>query len=401
MNNTYNPSDSRPLREIQSDSEVYIEVLDSFDEIETIRYYWEEHCHHPNLDLDWFKAYFEIVDEAESPLVFVAKDKLQIRGILVGRLQNAGWPFRFGYFRIPSIKMRQLILPYPARIGPEDPLVDENLLNELIRIVNKKELDALFIPSQPMGTKLAEGLGYYFPWFHQVHDAWQPIWSGPLLNSFEELLQSRSSHHRYNIKRYGKKLEKRLGDNLKIVQLNSESNFDAFFQTIEEVAKLTYQRGMGLGFQLDTLHRTCYQIFRDHGILRAFILSSENKPLAFLIGILFKQEFFLWELGFDPSMANLRPGHYLFMKVLSILHEESPKVESLNFGFGDAQYKRGWVDNVTMVRRSIYLGRTWKSYIFGIPLILITHLDLLSKNLLDKFLYKEKVKRIWRKLLSK
>jgi len=82
-----------------------------------------------------------------------------------------------------------------------------------------------------------------------------------------------------------------------------------------------------------------YRTLARLGALRCYLLHSEGKPIAFLIGTQWKKRFVLEETGYDTSYAKQSPGNVLMLCMLEdMLQQDTP--QWLDFGFGDADYKR-------------------------------------------------------------
>ena len=79
------------------------------------------------------------------------------------------------------------------------------------------------------------------------------------------------------------------------------------FAAVEEVAKTTYQRGLGLCFA-DTPDTPEDVVASRSGLLRAYVLCLQGIPSAFLIGTLYQRTFFLDYMGYKPEVRNYPPG---------------------------------------------------------------------------------------------
>jgi hypothetical protein len=111
----------------------------------------------------------------------------------------------------------------------------------------------------------------------------------------------------------------------------------------ENVARKSYQRGIGVGFTESAVVRSRLEFEAQNGWLRAYVLYLDDHPCAFWIGSLRNQTFLSDYLAFDPAYARYRPGWYLMVKVMEQLCGDtcdgSTVVKKFDFGIGDARYK--------------------------------------------------------------
>ncbi len=366
-----------------------------------VKEYWGKWCKHPNLDLSWVCKFSRVNSRIQRLLAFTAEDTQGIQGMLIGRVESGPWPLRFGYLRFPFPAFLQLIIPYPGHIGPQNKKVEEVLVKGLLNFLQSSPCDLVLFSPQPEGSLLIREMRKHFHFVSQFHQEPQPIWRGPLFDDFSLLLKSRSKNHRRNLKRYGKMIEQELGESLRVVSLKDEKNWEEFFNNVEHVARFTYQRGLGAGFQRDQIQEAMYRHYFNMGGLRAFMLMAGDEPIAFWIGLLYGDGFYTWATGFNPRMGKLRPGHYLLRYVLEHLAEEPCSPKWVDFGFGDAQYKRSWVNERSVERRSLFVAPTLKGRILGFPLVLSHFVEKSVKSFVRDSKIGLGIKRGWRKLLTK
>jgi CelD/BcsL family acetyltransferase involved in cellulose biosynthesis len=73
--------------------------------------------------------------------------------------------------------------------------------------------------------------------------------------------------------------------------------------------------------------------------MRCYLLEQNGEPIAFVLGIQWNGDFVYEELGYDPVFAAQSPGTVLLFHIVNDLIARNTPVR-LNFGFGDAEYKR-------------------------------------------------------------
>jgi CelD/BcsL family acetyltransferase involved in cellulose biosynthesis len=102
-------------------------------------------------------------------------------------------------------------------------------------------------------------------------------------------------------------------------------------------------------------------------------------------------------MAYDPEYRKYAPGKYLMMKTIEAFCDEKGQrqVNSVDFGLGDAEYKRmlcdqTWLDASPSIFAPNLRGLALNAY--RTPLV---QLDLIGRHLLSSNL-EARVKRVWR-----
>jgi CelD/BcsL family acetyltransferase involved in cellulose biosynthesis len=91
---------------------------------------------------------------------------------------------------------------------------------------------------------------------------------------------------------------------------------DHLFHDVEEIARKTYQRGLGVGFADTTRMRQRLELAARKGWLRAYLLYLGERPCAFWIGMLYGDTFVSDYTGYDPDLRQFSPGIGLVMRMI-------------------------------------------------------------------------------------
>ncbi len=145
------------------------------------------------------------------------------------------------------------------------------------------------------------------------------------------------------MRRYSKRLEKTYGDEAQVEIFRSRDQIDRLFADSALIHRETYQHVLGVGFSDEPVQRALTELAMDRGWFRGYVLYLNGTPAAFWHGNAYKGVFGIGATGFDPAFADARPGTYLLMRVVEDLAAEG-SVHTLDFGFGDAEYKRHFGD---------------------------------------------------------
>ena len=124
---------------------------------------------------------------------------------------------------------------------------------------------------------------------------------------------------------------------MKVSCYREPGELDDVIPQVEEIAKKTYQRGLGVGFQDTEEIRRRLRFCAEKGWLRVYVLHLGDLPCAFWIGTLYHGCFCSDYLAFDPNFGAYSPGTFLLMKVV----EEfcGAGVKEIDFGPGEGRYK--------------------------------------------------------------
>jgi hypothetical protein len=295
----------------------------------------------PDADIDQFSIAVRLGDGVIRPHVITATDEAgELEGILVTRLQQLELPAAFGYKVLYRPRLRVLVVAHGGITAPGGRAALLQLLRELDRALARGEADAVWFPSLPLGTPefdAANGLGSAFrrERFGETREHRRLV----LPESFEVFLASRSRKIRSGVRYAAKRLEERFGDELRIENLHDGGDVDRIALDLEAIASKTYQRGLGAGFSDSSERRALIELGLRRGWLRAYALYHSDRPIAFWHGWAYRRTYFSSSTGYDPAWSEHRVGIYLLMHVIADLCAD-PQVDVLDYGFGDATYKR-------------------------------------------------------------
>ena len=164
-------------------------------------------------------------------------------------------------------------------------------------------------------------------------------WELAVPDSYDAFLSSLSKSTRESAKRYPKKLEKEFGDRLSLEVFRDVADSERVFTDLRRVAEKTYQQGLGVSFAQTELQHRLTTLTMERGWFRAYVLYLDDEPIAFWQGQAYNGVFSTGVPGFDPAYADHRVGNYVLFKLIADLCADE-SIETLDYGFGDAEYKR-------------------------------------------------------------
>lgn len=195
------------------------------------------------------------------------------------------------------------------------------------------------------------------PWF------WIELGAG-----FEEYLGTMSGKARYNLRRQVRELGKTLGGAPELIQVDSVGQIGEFAEQVARISARSWQHRV-LGPTAADTDRSL-SAFRDlarRGILRSFLLRCGPEPCAFVVGYQFDGVYYYAQVGYNETLGHLSPGTSLLYLLLEALFRKNTPW-ALNFGIGDAVYKRRFANrqisdaSVFLLRRGLGNRLRWSSH---------------------------------------
>lgn len=324
--------------------EYTVDVTRDVSGVLSLRSDWERMSSDFNADIDFYLAVLAGRGDSVRPHVVTIKSDGIVVAILACRAEYLRLEVPFGYKKLPLPRMRILTVIHGGVLGDDSFECVSKLGASVWESLNAGEADAAGFESlrvdSPSQKVLSEFPGFltrdHFP---KTLDRWRV----ELPNTYQDLYNSRSGNTRHNLKRYSKKLLAAFGDRLTVRAFRGTGELAPMIADTEEVARKGYLRGLGVGFRDDEQMRALLRLTAQKGWLRAYILYIDGKPCAFWNGVLYRRTFFTWTTGYDPDLNDFRPGTFLLQRMFEELCFEHA-ADAVDFGFGDAQYKRDWCD---------------------------------------------------------
>lgn len=376
-----------------------VHVARTVSEVEALRPLWTKLQWHPNSDLDHYLAVVHSTPKVVRPHVSVIRRDGAPQSILVARLEKTALQLTLGYRALYQPMVRSITVIYQGVLGDDSRSHATVFAQALRKSLSDGEADVVWFNSlrkdSPLycASQAASGamLKDYFP-TQNLH------WRVHLPGTYEEFLRRLSSNTRHNLRRYSSRLLKTLGRDVAVRCYRQGCDLGRILNDSEVVASKTYQRGLAVGFVNDARTRLLTSMALDREMLRAYVLYIGAVPCAFWNGLLYKKSFFTVTTGMDPAYRELRLGTFLLTKVFEDMCQEGG-AERVDFGFGDAQYKRDFCDE-SWQEVSFYM---FAPTLHGLALNLLRTppmlVDRLGRKALERTKLLQRVKRSWRNML--
>jgi CelD/BcsL family acetyltransferase involved in cellulose biosynthesis len=321
-----------------------VRVARTAEEVESLRDAWATlEWGDLEADLDFFGEVADLRDAIIRPHVIVIERDGQTRAMAMARLETRELAARVGGHTIVRRRLRCLTVVHGGTASRDD-ASEAALVAELWRAVRSGEADAVFLHKVRVGSTLERAA--HERWPRVLRPASPPPsghWRLNLPESFDTYLARLSSRTRASVRKQARVLEGQFGERLEVRRYGGPGDADALGAELEAIAARSYQRGLGAGFRADAEGRALLELSLRQGWTQAWVLHLEGRPCAYQFGHRFGDTFFGAATGFDPEYTRLRPGTYIQMRAVEDLCAD-PDIVAIDYGYGDADYKRSLAD---------------------------------------------------------
>ncbi len=320
-------------------------VADSLEAVERLRPGWNRlrsgcSLATPNADPDRYLATLRGLGGRVRPYVAMLHGGAERRALIIGREQVRPGRIRLGYLQLPALSLRSLDIVYGGLITDDSHQAVRAVVDHLRCLIDAGRFDQIMINHLPVRGRVAMALRADRPLSRRsVADASDPHWRFALVpGSYERTIQRFSRKHRYNIRRADRLLVDRFAGDVALCRFEKPAQIEELATGAAQITACTYQAALGAGAVDTALHRDLLRIEADHGRLRSYWLECDGRPIAFQIAVVYGDVYNLLSTAFLPEYAAFSPGQVLLVRVIRDLCEA--RIGSIDYGFGDAPYKR-------------------------------------------------------------
>lgn len=329
-----------------------IEILRSPEEwrAPSIQEPWKALCRSSgNLEVlfqspDWFEHVAQLEPRKKQTLIVVRDDSGAVVGVAPLVREEAELDFAVGARSVGRIHLPSLALLGAEPLMPPDAALSERLLSTLEAETRRDEILVM-----PMVARDSPFRRHLEAWLRARRDlfAYSPAIPGAgvthsltLESTFEKYMTKHfDSKARRNIKRRVKLLGERLGT-VRMQRYTTPDDVGPFLTQVKPVAEASWQHvTVGPHFAANGNWEEKLGDLARRGILRSYILFASDRACAFVLGYEYAGVFYHVKTGYDRSLAKLGPGIGILYLLLEELGRAGQRVR-INYGFGDADYKR-------------------------------------------------------------
>jgi len=376
-----------------------IRIARTVEELEALR---------PILDrVEWarFEADPEYVISAVAtregnpqPFVVVAESAGAPLATFVAIVEDIRLSSTFGYRAVSSPRLRALVAAHGGTLAWDDEAA-QGVARAIRQALVDGEAEALWCPSLPLDSyphRLSPLLGsaLFRPGFAKTWTHRRLV----LPATYDEFLQSLRKATRADLRRDRRRLEETFGERLHVIRLHAAgADAGAIAFRLEQVAAKTYQRGLGGGFIDSAEQRRVIEIGVRRGTFRAWTLEVEGTPVAYWQGSVYGRSYISSATGYDDAFAKHRVGMCLLTYAIDDLCAD-PVVDRIDWGFGDAEYKRLYSTESFDERDLVVLAPTFKGARVSATRAVILGASTAARRAADAIGITNRVKQRWRRL---
>jgi hypothetical protein len=378
-------------------SEAPVKVLRTVSELGEVRPEWESWAGNRDSDIHSFLTFLHSNPATVRPYVLVVYRQGRPDAILVGRIDQGKIRCRLGYFEM-DLRARIMYFVYGALRGNASQENCELLVDEILRSLSQGEADVAYLNFLRQGSELCR-LAMKSPGLltrdhlciTQMH------FGATLPATVEELFRSLPAELRGFNKTKHNKLRREFAGRIEIKCFREVGELDAMVRDVEQVARTSYQRGLGVGFIDSPKMREGLRLKAEKGWLRAYVLYLAGRPCAFWVGDMNQGTFGGDYVGFDPEFGKYSPGMFLLTKVLEGFCDGNREgVSAVNYGPGYAQYKE-LLSNQRWQEASVYIfAPSLKGISLNLVRTIVAGMDQTIKRALEGIGLLQKIKKVWR-----
>jgi CelD/BcsL family acetyltransferase involved in cellulose biosynthesis len=321
-----------------------VQVARSFEDVEELHPAWEQlQNDRVTSDIDFVLTYCRHTPGVVRPHAVLLEEDGAPIALAAGRLEEIQLPAKLGYKAVLNTTVRALTVVYGGLLG--DTARMPTLLGALKDSVREERLDLVRFRMLELGSSEHAMLTRAAPLARKQRFAPKlRHWRSALPGTLDDFLAQRSRRRRETVRRYARRLERTYGDDARVEVVRDGAGLEKLFADSKLIHRETYQHVLGVGFSDENVQRRLAALAADRGWFRGYLLYLREKPAAFWHGNTYRGSFGVVSTGFDPAFADDRPGTYLLMRAVESLSAEG-QTQRIDFGFGDADYKRHFGDD--------------------------------------------------------
>lgn len=360
-------------------------------ELSALKGDWCRLQNHPNVDWEHFFLYLGTQGSSAVPWVMAVKEDGTVKCIVVGRVEADRATIDLGYWTPGLGRMTSLKILTEGVLGVMSAdmaaLVIRRMCDELIEGRFSRVLLCNIRTDHPLVAAARSAPRRFLPMLladPQMH------WRKTLPKDVNTFWADLSRKHRYWLKRLAKKVEEDFPKALSYGVFKEPAKTDEFCEIAEQIARKTFQRGLGVGFRNDDFFRSRCRIFANKGCFRGYVLELSGAPKAFWMGCVYGDTFHSEYTGYDPGLKHYEIGSLLLTHMMEELIREG--VHFVDFGLGSAFYKQRFGDESWGECDEVLYAPTFRNRVIAMSSAAAKQVRSMAMRLP----FVDRIKKIWR-----
>ncbi|MBL8748553.1 MAG: GNAT family N-acetyltransferase [Planctomycetes bacterium] len=312
-------------------------------EIADVDAFHRRHQWHAESHAELLRASLLAGRAAEPVRLAVERDGVPVL-LVVAQVVEALVPWRVGYGTLGSSRARVLEILRGGILGDESQENIDLACDRLRSAMRELRVDAIAVRHVAEGSSAHLSFARRPNWL--CRDRLAVVtqnWQMTVPADYAAFLAAQPRREREDNRRYERRIRQQFGDRVEVERVQRVDDVERVAAAVESIARKTYQRGLGAGFRDTAEERARWRTGVEGGFLVVHLLRFGGEPVAFATGYEVGGTLWLEHLGYDPAFRRLRPGFFLLLRLI----EEAAAggaVRTIDFGIGDADYKRRLCD---------------------------------------------------------
>ena len=346
---------------------IYYEIIKNPEEIKGYYSEWNQlftsGMHEASLSLDWTQALLKTHLEDASFFLIVLRDSTQLLGIIPLCIKNVR---KHGLSLATMFPIAEYFGTHSDLLlkNPSEELTDV-LLEALFNVEYKWDIFRInrFLETNPLLERISGKLKNNFSFKYEIQKA-EPSFFIVLDNSYKDFLAKRSANFRYQLKRAAKKMHS-LG-HITFRRNQDYHNFDEIYPTLLSIEEKSWKHKHGTGICSTEKQREFYRELGrrafDNGWLRLCILSINQEPIAYEMGLVKCRKYYGVHGSYDEKFKRWNPGTVLFAKFLEdLIHDGIQEYDWFGEPF---EFQKRWTDKYRWHNFLLIYNNTIKAKLF-------------------------------------
>ena len=288
---------------------------------------------------EFFLPFLTGLGDITQPHVAVFRRDGVPSAVIVGRTALRNIPCHIGHLKFRTPRLRCLDIVHGGLVSDGHQTSIRWVTTHLKQLLESGQVEHIAINHLSVDDPVLDETIYPSISHHVLLSQNEPHWYATLLDpKTGEAVDTHSSKTLRTFRRKDKKLLEHFNQQVNIETVDGVSGKDLFLERACSIAARTYQSAIGVGFADNPRWRTMLDTLAVNGYLRGYVLIAAGEPIAYVFGSVFRSVFTLIATAFIPKHRDIGPGAYLLRHVLRVLADQG--VSTVDFGFGDAAYKR-------------------------------------------------------------
>jgi hypothetical protein len=223
-----------------------------------------------------------------------------------------------------------------------------------------------------------------------------PHWKIDLPYSKEQLYRNMPKKLRHEILRKERRIQKKYNGKIIYRCFSRESEVHKLSKDIWKVAIKTYQRALEGFYQNNDEILNFLKISAKLNYLRASVLYIENKPCAYIVGLIYKNTFYISYSGYDSDFKFYSPGIILFNHILNEVFSEKIKINVIDLGAGNSVFKTRFGNSYEQCITFYLFPKSLKGLFLNCTNTFVLRISNFILKLLALLNVDDKFRRVWR-----